>query len=216
MSQPDLANSTPVDWRRLHAYGWPGGSVRALMAILIFGTLWAHLALRPDREVPDSLRDLLFIILGHYFAVRGRQGIDPEGGPPPLYLPRGAVRLILIAGFLVVGALLHQQGRLTQVGKNPGVVTLILAAGFLLGVVMQRIMTLWSHGGRIPRAIEDVRATFSLVAAIGLAVLIWDQLLPFLPPSVHGTLNHVLLGFGRYGPEHLLAAIVGFYFGSRS
>ena len=194
--------------------GRVGASARD--ALLIFGTLWAHLALRPDREVPDSLRDLLFIILGHYFAVRGRQGSDPEGGPPPLYLPRGAVRLILIAGFLVVGTLLYQQGRLTQVGKNPGVVTLILAAGFLLGVVMQKVMTLLSSRGRVPRGIEDARATLSLVAAIGLTVLVWDQFLPFLPPSAHGALNRVQFGLGRYGPEHLLAAIVGFYFGSRS
>jgi hypothetical protein len=216
MSQPDSPRQDSLDWRKLHAFGWPAGSVRALMAILIFGTLWCHLALRPDRDVPESLRDLLFIILGHYFAIRGRQGADQDAGPPPLYLPRGAVRFLIIAGFVTVGLLLHQQGRLLRVGQNPGVVTLVLVAGFLLGVVLQKVMTLLSRRGRVPRGIEDARATVSLLAAIALAILVWDQFRPFLPPSVHGWLNGAQFGLGRYGPEHLLAAIVGFYFGSRS
>src|SRR3954462_2608262 len=107
MAQALPENPAPLDWRRLHAYGWPGGSVRALMAILIFATLWCHLVLRPDREVPQSFNDLLFIILGHYFAARGRRNEPDEApGPPPLYLPRGAVRLALIGGFAAVAVLL--------------------------------------------------------------------------------------------------------------
>src|SRR4051794_32368249 len=68
-----------VDWRRLHALGLPSGSIRALLALLIFATTWALLVLRPTREVPDYLRDLLFIIMGHYFAARSRaiRGLSP-------------------------------------------------------------------------------------------------------------------------------------------
>jgi hypothetical protein len=76
----------------------PGGSVRAVLALMIFGTIWGLLLRRPDREIPDYLRDLLFIILGHYFAVRGRADRTAEAGPPPLFLPTGTVRLVLIAG----------------------------------------------------------------------------------------------------------------------
>ena len=48
------------------------GSVRAVLAILVFGTVWALLVAKPDRDVPEFLRDLLFVILGHYFAARRR------------------------------------------------------------------------------------------------------------------------------------------------
>ena len=42
----DIQTAVPgshVDWRRLHALGLPAGSVRALLAILIFATAWGLL-----------------------------------------------------------------------------------------------------------------------------------------------------------------------------
>lgn len=217
MTEPIVEGSNHLDWRKLHAFGWPEGSVRALMAILIFGSLWAHLLLRPDREVPESLKDLLFIVLGHYFAVRSRHIAGEQPGPPPLYLPRGAVRLLLIGGFLAVSAVLYRQGRLLAPGRNPGVITLLLVFGFLLGVVIQKVMTLWSGRGRpLPRVVEDLRALLSLGAAVLLVTLISDQLVPFVPDPVRAQLSRMQFGLGRYGPEHILAAVVGFYFGSRS
>ena len=41
---------------------------------MVFATTWGLglLVVRPSQEVPDYLRDLLFIIMGHYFASRGR------------------------------------------------------------------------------------------------------------------------------------------------
>src|SRR5262245_26158419 len=104
---------SPVDWRRLHALGLPAGSVRALLAIMIFATTWGLLLLRPTQEVPDFLGDLLFIIMGHYFAVRNRATPEREHGPPPLYLPRGSVRSLLVVGCVAVAALLHLRGQLT-------------------------------------------------------------------------------------------------------
>src|SRR4051812_3727887 len=144
---PVSPNPPQVDWRRLHAFGWPAGSVRALMALLVFGSLWGILLLRPGVELPTYLNDLLFIILGHYFAARGRAGAGEEPGPPPLYLPRGSVRLVLIAGFVVTAVLLQRQGRIAAIDKDPGVVTLLLVGGFLLGVVIQQLAAWWSGKG---------------------------------------------------------------------
>jgi hypothetical protein len=184
------------------------------MALLVFGCLWAFLVLHPDREVPEYLRDLLFIILGHYFAVRSRQATATEAGPPPLYLPRGTVRLVLVAGFVVTAALLYRQGRLLAVGQNPAVVTLFLALGFMLGVIMQQIWAKLAGGKRpLPRILEDVRAVVSLIAAIFLVVVIWDQ---FAPQALQWGLDQRDLGFGKIKIPHVAAAIVGFYFGSRS
>src|SRR5437868_26735 len=99
-------SEAPVDWRKVHALGLPSGSIRALLAVLVFATVWCSLLVRPTQEIPDYLGDLLFIIMGHYFAARRRAAEDPEPGPPPLFLPRGSIRLLLIAGSVVVAILL--------------------------------------------------------------------------------------------------------------
>jgi hypothetical protein len=206
-----------VDWRRLHALGLPSGSVRALLAILIFAATWGLLVVRPSREVPDYLRDLLFIIMGHYFAVRRRAGQAEDIGPPPLYLPRGSVRLLLVLGSLAVAVLLYRHGQLTDLDQNPGVVTLLLVGGFLLGVALSALSTWWTERGhRAPRVFEDLRALISMAAAAILVTLVWNRVLLFFPPESVDTHLTGWIHLGRYGPEHILAAVVGFYFGSRS
>ena len=214
VAEPKPAPVSVSDWRKRHAYGWPSGSVRALMALIVFGALWAFLVSRPNQEVPEYLKDLLFIILGHYFAVRGREDQAEEAGPPPLFLPNGSVRLLLIAGFVGSAVLLYQRGQLLAIQQNPAVVTLLLVFGFLLGVVLKQVtVRLAGSGRRPPRFLEDARATFSLLAAILLAVVVWDQ---FLPGSPHWGLAKIDLGLGKIGLAQIAAALVGFYFGSRS
>ncbi len=209
---------TPADWRKVHAFGLPSGSIRALLAIAIFATTWALLVLVPGKEVPDYLRDLLFIIMGHYFASRHRAEQSRDAiGPPPLYLPNGSVRILLVIGCIAVAAVLFRRGQLTDLEANPGVVTLLMVGGFLLGVVMNAVYSWWkARGHQSPRIVEDLRAGITVVAAGLLVLLIVNRLFPFLPPE---TLHSLAAGRGRlgpYGPEHLLAAVVGFYFGSRS
>jgi hypothetical protein len=207
----------PVDWWTVHAWGLPAGSIRALLAILVFGTVWTLMLVRPGAEIPDYLRDLLFIILGHYFAARHRAVADPEPGPPPLFLPRGSVRFVLIAGSIVVAVLLLRRGQLTSLTENPGVVTLLLVGGFLLGVAMNAVMSWWrSRGHRTPRLVEDVRALVSVAAAGLLIILVLSRLLQIVPPTQIDRLIPAEIHLGQLGPEHLLAAVVGFYFGSRS
>jgi hypothetical protein len=208
---------TPVDWRTVHALGLPSGSIRALLAILVFGTVWALLLVQPGAEIPDYLRDLLFIIMGHYFAARHRASEDPEPGPPPLFLPRGSVRFLLITGSIAVAVLLFRRGQLTSIERNPGVVTLLLVGGFLLGVAMNAAMSWWrNRGHRTPRLVEDVRALLSLAAAGLLIFLVLNRLLLIMPPTQIDWLIPPEVHLGRFGPEHMLAAVVGFYFGSRS
>jgi hypothetical protein len=205
------------DWQRLHALGLPPGSIRALLAILIFATTWGLLILRPSNEVPDYLRDLLFIIMGHYFAARHRSPVVDEGGPPPLFLPRGSVRLILVLGTAAVAIVLQRRGQLTTFEQNPGAFTLVLVGGFLLGVVLNTFYGWWKDRGHSsPRIVEDLRAIVSLVAAVALVGLILNRLAPVVPQDQIDALFHRWFHVGRFGPEHILAAFVGFYFGSRS
>ena len=211
----------PIDWRSMHALGLPAGSIRALLAVLVFATVWAMLLVRPSQEVPDYLSDLMFVIMGHYFATRKRSAdtsvSGDEVGPPPLYLPRGSIRMILAAGSAAVAVVLYQRGVLTRVDRNPGVTTLLLIAGFLIGVVLNTLVGWWrSRVNRGHRAIEDMQALVAIGAGLALVALVWNRLFPIVPP---GEVDAVFQGWGhlgRLGPEHLLAAMIGFYYGSRS
>jgi hypothetical protein len=206
-----------IDWRRLHALGLPAGSVRALLAVLIFVTTWGLLVFKPDQEVPDYLRDLLFIIMGHYFAARRKSGSAEEPGPPPLYLPRGTIRLLLVVGTIAVAVVLFRRGRLTDLDDNPGVVTLLLVGGFLAGVALNIISTWWrDRGHHTPRIIEDLRALISMAAAGILVMLVWNHIVVLVPTDSIDELVSPRVHLGHLGVEHILAAVVGFYFGSRS
>ncbi len=197
-----MSNANAPDWRQEAALGLPHGSVRALLALTITAGIWIWLLYRPDAAVPTCLRDLMFIIMGYYFAARARA--EPAGGPPPLYLPRGSVRTLLVVGFLCIGAVLFRQHHLASAGRpNAAAVTLILVGGFLLGAVASRVSP-----RKIPRFFEDIRAVASLAAG-GLLLLL-----------VFGIVSASRLGIEefllRHDVEDILAALVGFYFGSRS
>jgi hypothetical protein len=208
---------SPKDWRKLHAFGLPEGSVRAVLAVAIFATIWVVLVRTPDQEVPDYLRDLLFIIMGHYFASRRRTGEVAIPGPGPLYLPRGTVRLVLFGGFVAVAVALGRDGRMREPLRYPGVVTLMLVGGFLLGVVIAKLGE-WSanRGHTIPRWVEDSKAVIAILAAFGLILLVWNRFDLILLPRRADLFDKMNLKLGSYGPEHILGAVVGFYFGSKS
>lgn len=193
-----------TDWRRHHALGLPGGSVRALLALAVVGTVCGLLLRDPGRPPPEALESLLFVVLGHYFAARAQVPDDPAGGPPPLWLPRGTIRLLLIAGLLGVGVVLWRQG---DVASLRGIATLVIAGAFLVGLALTRLAR-WVRRlvPRTPRVFEDIRALVGLAAAAALCVHAFVGVLP--GPDT--------LGVGRLGLEQGLAALVGFYFGSRS
>ena len=216
-SLPDLSEPPPIPWRKCHALGLPEGSIRALLAIAIFGTIWVMLSRRPYEEIPDYLRDLLFIVMGHYFASRRRVVGAESPGPGPLFLPRGSIRVVLFGGFAVVAVLLYRRGRLLDPGANPGVVTLMLVVGFLLGVALARVGAWWrDRGHRVPRWIEDGKALVAMAAALVLIVMVWNRYDPILISRRPLALTGPFPRIGTYGTEHVVSAIVGFYFGSRS
>ena len=167
--------------------------------------------------MPDYLRDLLFIIMGHYFAVRSRSTPGSDAGPGPLYLPNGSVRILLILGVLATAAILYRGGQLTAPGRNPGVLTLLLIGGFLLGVALNAVFTWWKDRGHKPsRRIEDLRAILSMAAAALLVALVANRVDHVVPQARIDAMTAGWLHLGRFGPENVLAAVVGFYFGSKS
>lgn len=200
----DVIRGEQSAWRKDAALGLPHGSVRALLALLITAGIWAWLYKRPDMEVPSYLRDLMFIIMGHYFASRHAPSSNEVGGPPPLWLPAGSVRTILVGGFLFIGAFLFWQHRIITAGHlNNAAVTLILVVGFMLGVFLQKITP--KH---MPRYVEDTRAIVSLAAGVLLLLMVFGII-----AAPNNRLEAILT---RIKIEDILAALVGFYFGSRS
>ena len=128
-----------------------------------------------------------------------------------------AISPAAVAGSIAVAVLLYRGGQLTSLERNPGVVTLLLVGGFLLGVAMNAAMSWWKdRGHRTPRVVEDLRAIVSLMAAGLLIILVLNRLLFIVPTIPIDRLIPPEVHLGRFGPEHLLAAIVGFYFGARS
>jgi hypothetical protein len=55
-----------------------------------------------------------------------------------------------------------------------------------------------------------------MAAAAALVGLCWNRLFPVFPPERADAVFARWIHLGRFGPEHLLASVVGFYFGSRS
>jgi hypothetical protein len=112
---------------------------------------------------------------------------------------------------------MYREGRMREPLKYPGVVTLMLVGGFLLGVLLAKLGDWWRDRGHgVPRWVEDGKAIIAMVAAVGLILLVWNRFDPILVargPQIFAKMN---LKLGEYGPEHVLGALVGFYFGSRS
>jgi hypothetical protein len=205
------------DWTSMFAFGLPAGSIRAIMAILILGTSCGLVVARPDLALPDYLRDLLFLILGHYFALRRGQAEPQQIGPPPLFLPRGSIRLLILLGFATVVGVLVYRGAPMRPSQSPAVYTLYLVAGFLIGVITSKINDfIVSRGHRPHRLWADMRAGIALLAALLLVALAWNEVYPFLPQPRGELPGRARTHLSEYGFDYIFSAIVGFYFGSRS
>lgn len=206
---------TTVHWSQLYAFGLPAGSVRAILAIAVLGTSAALTALNPGKAIPDAFRDLAFLILGHYFALR-RTAVEPEQiGPGPLFLPRGTIRVLIMAGYVAVIAILLQRRQPFNPTETPGVYTLIIITGFLLGTSLSLIARwLWNRGRRPKRIWIDLRAAFVLLATVALVLIAWNEsYVRFLPELRPDSPQFPITAEGF---RHLLAAFVAFYFGARS
>jgi hypothetical protein len=202
------------DWSTRYAFGLPAGSVRALLALGILGTAAALAALHPDSRIPDAFRDLVFLILGHYFALR-RTTYEPAlDGPPPLSLPRGTIRFVILLMFIAVVVVFVRKHEPLNPQTTPAIYTLIVIAGFLLGVVLSRFAgQLWKKGHEPKRIWIDLRAVIALLAAIMLILLAWNESYHFLPLAREGGPKPPITA---EGVRHVLAAVVAFYFGARS
>jgi DNA-directed RNA polymerase subunit RPC12/RpoP len=177
----------------------PRGSIRALVGLAMAVSCWVLIF--AARDVPSSLLSLMLTILGYYFAFRTKVAAasriyDPSAREQaPLFLPGGAVRWLLILGFLASGLYLYARGGMKQVKYFEFFVILL---GLVLGYVFGRISAR-GRGSSLYLLINHVKGIVVLAAA-GLLTLL-------LVTGLHAkTSAHQLA----------LCAVVSFYYGSRT
>jgi hypothetical protein len=184
----------------------PRGSVRSLIALALLGVLWSLMLL--DREIPLPLTYLVLLVLGYYFGSRSTQ-VRVEGQRSPLFLPRGTIRAVIVAGFAAVAYRLASTDRLSVVKdgsfhfnvEDRRAVILFLVAALVLGVVVKKAADVVLRGKTTPssKLLSNIRAVVALMATAILAIV--SCLTQEEPLNLNLALAATL--------------IVGFYFGSR-
>jgi hypothetical protein len=197
---------------RRHALGLPAGSVRALLAFMVLGLLWALAYFTSEKDLPVTfiyLQYLMVLILAHYFASHG-SSIGQAHGRSPLGLPSGSVRLLLLGGFAGLVVFLYRTNReFNPMASVPVMLPLIMLSAFFVGYIMTKTVHKLSGGQGEPPWFQDILAWVALIAMIGLATLV------LLHGVIHVSLPAELHVDSTYW-ETTVAAIVGFYFGARS
>jgi hypothetical protein len=201
-----------------HAFGWPQGSIRALLVLIVVALVCALMLITRDQKgeiipIPPYLLYLLFLAVGYYFAARGHAREVRVSVSPPLWLPTGSIRLVIMAALVATvawklvndqeGLLAQLRASAQQINEQP-LLPLALLAGFFLGVVF-RVLIIGKHE-RSPWA-QDLEAWVALIGVIlmGVAAIIHLVINPTLEQPLH---------LPEY--EGFLGAVVTLYFGLRS
>jgi hypothetical protein len=200
-----------------HALGMPPGSVRALLALMVVMLVCALMLIPPHdpnnpTPIPAYLLFLTFLILGHYFASRGNtRGQTDAWNRQPLNLPRGCIRLLLLASLTATtiyrfssdptGFEKQLDASVKSLGEMP-ILPVVLLASFFVGALLRMLI-----GQHPPAWFQDIEAWVSLIAVLLMAVATLIHLV--IKPSLSQDLNLSVW-------ECILSAVVAFYFGERS
>jgi hypothetical protein len=201
--------------RRRHALGLPAGSVRATH-LLVITVILSMLLVIPDRNgeplpFPAYLVYLFFLMVGHYFGARGTLPTAP-GEHAPLYLPRGFIRVLILAGLAAAivyrlyqdpASLERQFSKSLDELKTEPLLPLFILCGFLAGVLLRLIVgrenpTVW---------LQDLEAWLSLIGLVGLGISLVIHLI--INPSMDSKIEIPHWDIA-------MATLVAFYFGARS
>ena len=146
----------------------PRGSIRAIIALTLLGLL-SYFFL-DVREVPLSLAFISLLVLGHYFGAR--TGQNEYQGRPPLFLPRGSIRIIIILLILTVTWFMWEHDRLNLIVDERETTVVLVALGLIAGYLIRAILD-FITGGRMAkprRLFENVKAILALMATATLVI----------------------------------------------
>ena len=184
-----------------HPLYLPQGSVRAMVSLGLAGACWGQVLL--GRQVPGALLSLLLTVIGFYFGFRSRGGSGRDRifdasvyAEPPLFLPAGVIRKVLLAGFAVSACVLYFRNQLSDRELMSFFLILFgLILGHLFGRAFGKV-----QGSGLYASIGHLKALVVLAAAALVILLIlsdrWRE--------------------ARQIPLATLCLVISFYFGSRS
>ena len=186
--------------------GMPPGSVRALVALTVVLVV-IHETLA-GREVSLLLSETLLIVLAHYFGSRrvpapvsgpadAANQAKPHPEPNPLWLPRYAVRGLIIIAFVATAVYLAIDGRW---GEDAAMSNLWIVLAYFTGIAFG----LWKRS----RPATDGKRTSLWQHLLGLAMVLIAVLLVLASYSAQ------LQSLPESMTKFLMAAVL-FYFGSR-
>jgi len=190
--------------------GLPTGSVRALLTL----TCVAVVVVNTARGTPMDLFwvEALLISMAHYFTSRRFVSLPPatirqlenegvlERESQPLFLPKGSIRLLIIASFVGLAVYLYQNNR--PLLHSPQVITLLALVGaYFLGAIV-RTLTGALHRIR-SRPPSHWWADARALIVLGVMAIVAIPELAGAGNIWHETFRHVALG------------LMLFYFGSR-
>ena len=200
--------------RPRHAFGWPPGSIRPLLTLMVVGLVCALMLMSTAEKpipIPAYLLYLLFLILGHYFAAHGVAGRLDTNHAPPLHLPRHSIRFLILVALvatIVFQLVKHptafnlQMKASVEALKNPQLPLYVLA-GFFAGVLLRILLI-----GPTPSPWwQDMEAWVALIATFGMGIAVLVHLV--IAPSLETPVS-------MPEAEAILGGIVAFYFGARS
>jgi hypothetical protein len=204
-----------------YALGLPAGSVRSLLAFGVLAYLWV-LVLAPgpggkgllaDQQASQAfiyLQFLMVLIIAHFFTAHGHSISKTRADRSPLGLPRGSVRLMLLAGYLGLAYYLYTTKPAFELPQTGPVLLLLLVllTAYFLGHIITAVVRFVCLGN-LPGWFMDIQAWFALIGLILLGVMVIVRLVinPSMEVEKHLDPNLV---------EAILAGVVGFYFGARS
>lgn len=188
----------------------PAGSVRGILALAIAGLFAILIALPADRDIviPMFLYPLLSLLL--VYSVAHGRSIGTQADRHPLGLPRGMLRLLIVAAIVATvtwKAVTERDVLLQRLTPKPGqlgewpALLAALGGGFIAGRMLR--LGPW----RNTPMFQDLLAWVALLCMIGLAVETLGVV--FVHPSLPDGLNLRAL-------ELCLTGAVALYFGARS
>ncbi len=193
--------------------GLPAGSIRALLALCIAGSVYYMLA-RPELlgrfgyELPAELLIAFMLVVGYYFSQRsGKQDDAKQTGKAPLGLPVGTIRAALVVGFVVsVGFVAYHSASANDFFENPAFPVMVTVGAFLVGRLAKFIIKSIVRGGktRIGVIWGDVMGLVGIGAGVGrILVYCVPTLTAQLPPEAVKQFHE------------LFPSLIVFYYGNR-
>lgn len=211
--------STAAAYQR-YPLGLPAGSVRSLLTLMVTGMICILVLVSPIRDnvpvpIPPYLVYLLFLITGCFFAAHGSTiGRHGSNEPSPWYLPRGTMRLLVLAILIATAVwkmVNHPQAWADQLNvtvdhfKGQPYLPIIILGAFFIGHILRMLLS--GAGGSA--AYQDILAWIAIIAVV--LMVIDSLIIGVINPSL---ISHEEVNLADF--EAVLAGIIAFYFAARS